>query len=62
MSVFRYEAMKIHPEMFTETGIVRATDKNAAKDKLNQYGFDKTRVKQVRGAMAVWKWFMADIR
>ena len=61
MAIFRYEATKTVPEEFTETGIIKADDKNEAKAKLNQYGFSKVRLKQIRKLAALWKRFTADI-
>ena len=62
MAVFRYKARKTEGEEFTESGTIRAKDESAARAKLNQYGFSKVRLKQVRGLAVLWKRFTADIK
>lgn len=62
MAVFRYEAISTLREDFMESGTIRAKDESEAKAKLNQYGFNKVRLKRIRGISALWKRFMADIR
>jgi len=62
MPVFRYKATKTKPEEFTELGAVVAKDEKAATFKLNQYGFNKVRLKRIRGIAALWKRFTADIK
>ncbi len=62
MAVFRYKAKKTEGEEFTESGTIRAKDESEARAKLIQYGFNKVRLKQVRGLAALWKRFTADIK
>ena len=62
MAVFRYKATKELPEDYTELGTVVAGDKDEAKAKLKQDGFNEVRLNQVRGLAALWHRFTADIR
>ncbi len=62
MAVFRYEATKELPEDYTELGTIVVRDRDEAKAKLNQDGFNKVRLKQVRGLAALWNRFTADIK
>ncbi len=62
MAVFRYRATSEHRENTPESGIVVAKDKDEAKIKVEQDGFDKVSVKQIRGVTALWKGFTADIK
>ncbi len=62
MTVFRYEATKKLPEDYTEQGVVVARDRDEAKEKLKRDGFNKVRLKQMRGLSALWHRFTADIK
>lgn len=62
MAVFRYKAIKTKGEEFTESGTIVARDKGEAKIKLIQHGFDKVRLKRIRGMAALWARFTADIK
>ena len=62
MAVFRYKARKTIGEEFTQSGTIRAKDEKEATAKLNQYGFNKVRLKRIRGISTLWKRFTADIK
>ena len=64
MPTYQYEAEHTETvgEEYTESGTIRANDEADATAKLNEYGFSRIRLKQVRGLAALWKWFMVDIK
>ena len=62
MAVFRYDATSELRENSPESGIVVAKDTDEAKIKVEQDGFDKVSIKQIRGVAALWKGFTADIK
>ena len=62
MAVFRYKAMRGEREEFAESGTIVAKDRGQAKVKLNKHGFDKVRLKRIRGMAALWARFTADIK
>ena len=62
MAVFRYDATSDDRENSTESGIVVAKDRDEAKIKVEQDGFDKVSITPIRGVSALWKGFTADIK
>ena len=62
VSVFEYTVIMKEREDHVETGIVRATDKRDAEEKLKQLELYKPKLKQIKGISAFLKQFTADVK
>lgn len=64
MPAYEYHAIRAEgdEEKSFVGGVLIATDRHEAKEKLRKRGLRATMLKQARGVMGILRWFEADIR